>query len=116
MEENADLRHTGCAIGTCGSRNLNGSDEVLLTVGTQHADRKLAASEDDGLCQTLEHETERRGCKGHGVCAVQYDKAIKSVVVFIDDVHQLSPPGGIHVARVDGRFEGACGNLDGQLA
>lgn len=105
LEEDADFGHHGRAVGAAGGGYLDGGDEVLLAVGTQHADGQLRTGQDDGFRQILEHEAQGTGRVGHGVGAVQDDETVVVVVVAADDFHNLGPEFRLHVRRVDGWVE-----------
>ena len=59
-----------------GRRYLYARDEVLLAVGARLPYGQLAAGEDDGLGEILEHERQCRCRVGHGVCAMEYHEAV----------------------------------------
>lgn len=106
MEEYTYFGYDRRAVRILGSRNLDSCKEVLLAIGTECTDGKLAAGEYDRFHQPFEHEAESRGGEGHRVGTVQDDKAIVSLIVAIDDAYELGPKGGVHVRRVDWRVEG----------
>ncbi len=96
LEEDADLGDGDQP----GGGYLEGADDVLAAVGAQHAQRQLAAGEDDGLAEVLEHEAQGRGGIGHGVGAVEDHEAVVVVVLALDDVGDVDPERGSHVAGV----------------
>ena len=85
---------------------LKCADDVLAAVGTEHAQRQLAAGEDDGFGEVLEHEAQGRGGVGHGVGAVEHHKAVVVVVGTLYDLGNIDPHRGRHVRRVDDVVEG----------
>ena len=91
-------------IGT-GRSDLQRRDEVLSTVLADLADGQLASREHHRFGQTGQHERERRGGVGHGVCAMQDDEACILVVVVADDAYQFAPGIGVHVRGIHGRVE-----------
>ena len=104
-EKYAYLGHHGAPVAVLCCCQFNGGQEVLLAVGAQDTYGELAACQDDGLVQVLQHETERRGSVGHGVGAVEYHEPIVAVIVCVDDPDQCGPQFGRHVRRVDRRFK-----------
>ena len=105
FEEDADFGYHGRTVGTAGGGNFDGGDEVLLAVRAQGADGQLRAGQDDRLAQVFQHEAQGRGGIGHGVCAVQDDKAVEALVVIVYDFDYLGPHQRLHVRRIDGRVE-----------
>ena len=111
VEVDAHLGHHRRAVLMVGSCHLDAGDEVLLAVGAQHADGQLAAGEDDGLRQVLEHKGEHAGRERHGVGAVEHHEAVIVGIAVGNGVGQLRPQPWRHVAGVDGRVELVGGNL-----
>ena len=103
FEEDAHFGHHRLAVGRLGCCNLNACQEVFLAVRAQLADGQLRASEDDGLAQILEHETQGRCREGHRVRAMQDDETIVAVVFLANDLGNPHPVFRLHIARVDGR-------------
>ena len=97
LKENAHLRNNGRTVGVLGSSNLNGSDEVLTCIGTQHSDGKLATGENDRLRKVFQHEAQSRRRERHGVSAVEDDKTVVTLIVVMDDADYFCPQGGFHV-------------------
>ena len=114
-EVDAHLGHKGTAFGILGGCYLDARDEVLLAVGAELADGQLAAGEDDGLGEVLEHIGEGRGGVGHGVGAVKHDETVVLVVAVGNDVSNGCPSGWRHVAGVDGRIELEGVDVGGEL-
>ena len=83
---------TSCTLGG----TLQSRDEVFLAVGAHLADGELRAGDYHGLAEIFEHEAERRGRKGHGVCAVEYHESVELLVVLPDMPRNLLP-----VSRID---------------
>ena len=101
-EVDAHLGHEGTAFSILGSGDLDGGDEVLLTVGAQLTDGQLGAREDDGFREVLKHIREGRGGIGHRVGAMEYHESVVVVVAVGDTMADVGPSGWRHVAGVDG--------------
>ena len=63
----------------------------------------LAAGDDDGLAEVLQHEGEGGGGVGEGVGAVEDDEAVKVLVGALDVLGDDDPVVHRHVARVQER-------------
>ena len=111
LEVERHLGHDGPPL-VPGSGDLDGRDEVLASVGAQHADRNLAAGEDDGLGEVLEQKAQRRSGVGHGVGAVQDDEAVVAGVVVADELREGDPVGGSDVRRIDDGRHGQHVDID----
>ena len=83
------------------SRDIEGVEQVLLTIGAQLGQRDLGAGDDDRLVQIFQHEGERRGGERHGVGAVQNDETVVLVVVALDVFGDALPVRRGHVGGVD---------------
>ena len=105
----ADFRDHRMPVLVLGGRYLYGGDEVLLAVGAQHPDGKLAAGEYDReydrLLDVSEHEAQGGGGEGHGVRAVQDDEAVVAVVVLFNQSCEPFPELYVHVGGVDDRVK-----------
>ena len=97
--------HHGLASFVTGGGNLDGCYEVFLAVGADFAYRQLAAGDDDGFLQILEHKAQRRGCECHSVGAVKHHKAVEGVVAVLYGVGNVAPMLNRHVRTVDRRVE-----------
>ena len=102
LEEDAHLWDGGQAR----RGNLEGADDILATVGAEHAQGQLTAGEDDRLAQVLEHKAQRRSRIGHGVGAVEHNETIIIVVLALDNIGNIDPQGGGHIRRIDDIVEG----------
>ena len=80
---------------------FEGTDEILTAVAPQHTHRQLAAGENDGFGEVLEHEAEGRSRVGHGVGAVQNHKAVVVVVFAFYAFGNIHPEIGGHVRGID---------------
>ncbi len=77
-----DLTHQGAAFRVLRipfARNFDGRQQVFFAVRPHHTDGQLAAREHDRLPKIGQHETQRTGRVGHGVCAVQHHKPIVTI-------------------------------------
>ena len=102
LKTDAHLRHHSAAAFARRS-DLDRGNQVFAPVGTQHADRDLAAGKNHGFGEVHQHKTERGGGIGHRVGTVQHDKAVVSVVVVTDQPRQFAPQFRRHIRRVDRR-------------
>ena len=59
FEEDAYFGYNSSAVRMFGSGYFYGSDQIFLSIGAQHADGQLAASQDNRLAQVFQHEAER---------------------------------------------------------
>ena len=82
-------------------RDIEGVEQVLLTVGAQLGQRDLGAGDDDRLVQIFQHEGERRGGERHGVGAMQDHKTIVFLVVVANILGDTLPIRRGHVGGVD---------------
>lgn len=85
----------GGAAVDAGRSDFDGRHQVFAPVGAQHADRNLAAGEDDGFGQVFEQEAQGRSGVGHRVGAVQHDEPVVAGVVVADDRRQVEPVAGL---------------------
>ena len=85
--------------------NLQGGDEILLTIGANLANGQLAAGDDYRLLQILKHKTQCRSSVSHGVGAVKHHKTVVIVDVLFDGLSNVAPMLRAHVCTIDRRLE-----------
>ena len=76
-EKDTHFRDQRFAVGIFGGSYFDGGNQVFFAVGSQHADGKLRAGENNRFVQIFEHETEGRCRVCHRVGSVQDDKPIE---------------------------------------
>ena len=84
-------------------RDLDGGQQVFLSIGPQHPDGQLAAGQHHRLAEVGQHETQGTGGVGHGVRPVEDHEPVIAVAAQVQQAGQLAPAVRGHVAAVDRR-------------
>jgi hypothetical protein len=80
--------------------DVEGADEIHQAIIPLAADGYLGAREHYRLPQVLQEEGERARSIGHGVCAVEHDKAVETQIVVTNVAGDALPLYVRHVGRI----------------